>query len=78
MDGGLDLPIGVGEGEGRSAKVFSYALMAGLSGTGVQVWDFGELLPCQMNFIANSCSGNRGRNGRGTVWRNSKENYGFA
>jgi len=48
--------IGVANMSGRAAKAFKTALIAGILGTGSQVWDFGEILSNGMSFAASFCS----------------------
>jgi len=47
--------IGIGCENTTPAKTFKKALCSGAISTGVQVWDFGELLLSQMNFGASFC-----------------------
>lgn len=47
--------IGIGYTDCTVAKIMHYALMAGITGTGAQVWDFGQLMASQMNFAASFC-----------------------
>lgn len=47
--------IGIGCECSVTAKTLKNALCSGITSTGVQVWDFGELLLSQMNFGASFC-----------------------
>lgn len=47
--------VGVASDGSRCAEVMKLAVVSGLAGTGVSVWDFGECFEAQLKFLVNYC-----------------------